>query len=68
MDVRNLGNSGTIVSEFALGTMTFGAEADEQASHAILERYLEAGGNFVDTADVTDGRLSAVTLVPVRRA
>lgn len=52
MDVRNLGNSGTIVSEFALGTMTFGAEADEQASHAILERYLEAGGNFVDTADV----------------
>lgn len=52
MDLRNLGNSGTIVSEFALGTMTFGAEADEQASHAILERYLDAGGNFIDTADV----------------
>jgi len=52
MQLRNLGNSGTIVSEFALGTMTFGAEADEQASHAILERYLDAGGNFLDTADV----------------
>ncbi|MDR6613734.1 aldo/keto reductase [Leifsonia sp. 1010] len=52
MDLRNLGNSGTIVSEFALGTMTFGAEADERTSHAILERYLDAGGNFVDTADV----------------
>ncbi|WP_374009989.1 aldo/keto reductase [Leifsonia sp. LS-T14] len=52
MDLRNLGNSGTIVSEFALGTMTFGAEADEPASHAIIERYLEAGGNFLDTADV----------------
>jgi aryl-alcohol dehydrogenase (NADP+) len=52
MDVRNLGNSGTIVSEFALGTMTFGAEADEATSHAILERYLDAGGNLLDTADV----------------
>ena len=52
MQLRNLGNSGTIVSEFALGTMTFGAEADEQASHAVLERYLDAGGNFLDTADV----------------
>lgn len=52
MDLRNLGNSGTIVSEFALGTMTFGAEADEQTSHAILERYLDAGGNLIDTADV----------------
>ncbi|WP_158865117.1 aldo/keto reductase [Leifsonia sp. AG29] len=52
MDLRNLGNSGTIVSEFALGTMTFGAEADERTSHRILERYLDAGGNLVDTADV----------------
>ena len=52
MDLRNLGNSGTIVSEFALGTMTFGAEADEQTSHAILDRYIDAGGNVIDTADV----------------
>lgn len=52
MDLRTLGNSGTIVSAFALGTMTFGAEADETTSHAILERYLDAGGTLVDTADV----------------
>ncbi|WP_426624842.1 aldo/keto reductase [Leifsonia sp. McL0607] len=52
MDLRTLGNSGTIVSAFALGTMTFGAEADEATSHAILERYLDAGGTLVDTADV----------------
>lgn len=58
MELRNLGNSGTMVSELALGTMTFGAEADEQASHAILERYLDAGGNLVDTADVYSSGVS----------
>lgn len=58
MELRNLGNSGTMVSELALGTMTFGAEADEQASHAILERYLDAGGNVVDTADVYSAGVS----------
>lgn len=58
MQLRNLGNSGTIVSEYALGTMTFGAEADEQTSHAILERYLDAGGNLVDTADVYSAGVS----------
>jgi aryl-alcohol dehydrogenase (NADP+) len=52
MDLRNLGNSGTVVSSLALGTMTFGAEADEQTSHTIIDTYLEAGGTFIDTADV----------------
>lgn len=52
MDYRTLGTSGTVVSEFALGTMTFGAEADETDSHAILDAFVEAGGTFVDTADV----------------
>jgi len=52
MELRPLGTTGTAVSAYALGTMTFGAEADEAASHAMLDRYLEAGGNFVDTADV----------------
>jgi aryl-alcohol dehydrogenase-like predicted oxidoreductase len=52
MKYRNLGNSGTIVSELALGTMTFGPEASEQVSHEILDTYVAAGGNFVDTADV----------------
>ncbi|WP_345763942.1 aldo/keto reductase [Diaminobutyricibacter sp. McL0608] len=52
MDYRTLGTSGAVVSAFALGTMTFGAEADEQASHAILDGYVDAGGTFIDTADV----------------
>ncbi|GAB3540340.1 aldo/keto reductase [Arthrobacter tecti] len=52
MQYRNLGNSGTAVSAYALGTMTFGAEADEATSHTILDDYADAGGNFIDTADV----------------
>jgi aryl-alcohol dehydrogenase-like predicted oxidoreductase len=52
MEYRTLGNSGTVVSAQALGTMTFGAEADEAASHLILDAFLEAGGTFIDTADV----------------
>lgn len=52
MQYRTLGRSGAVVSAFALGTMTFGAEADEATSHAILDDYAEAGGTFIDTADV----------------
>lgn len=52
MEYRTLGSSGTVVSTYALGTMTFGNETDEAGSHEQLDRYLEAGGNFVDTADV----------------
>jgi aryl-alcohol dehydrogenase-like predicted oxidoreductase len=52
MEQRLLGRSGLRVSELCLGTMTFGNEADEEASRAIVDRYLEAGGNFIDTADV----------------
>jgi aryl-alcohol dehydrogenase-like predicted oxidoreductase len=56
VQLRLLGNTGTVVTELCLGTMTFGAESDEVASHAMLDRYVEAGGNFVDTADVySDG-------------
>lgn len=52
MQYRSLGGSGTVVSAHALGTMTFGAEADEATSHEILDAFVAAGGNFVDTADV----------------
>jgi aryl-alcohol dehydrogenase-like predicted oxidoreductase len=52
MRYRSLGNSGTAVSELCLGTMTFGNETDEEGAHAQLDRYVEAGGTFVDTADV----------------
>ncbi|SEE36821.1 aryl-alcohol dehydrogenase (NADP+) [Arthrobacter alpinus] len=52
MKYGTLGNSGAVVSNYALGTMTFGAEATEETSHAILDDYAAAGGNFIDTADV----------------
>jgi len=58
MRYRTLGNSGAIVSTFALGTMTFGTEADEATSHAILDDYVAAGGNFIDTADVYSAGVS----------
>jgi len=52
MQYRRLGNSGCIVSEFALGAMTFGDEADEKTSGRIIAAYRDAGGNFIDTANV----------------
>ena len=58
MQHRTLGHSGAIVTSFALGTMTFGAEATEETSHGILDSYFEAGGNFIDTADVYSAGVS----------
>lgn len=55
---RTLGRSGLSVSPLCLGTMTFGTKgwgADETASGAIFDAYVEAGGNFVDTADIYSG-------------
>jgi aryl-alcohol dehydrogenase-like predicted oxidoreductase len=52
MDYRTLGRSGCAVSALCLGTMTFGNESDEKVSHAQLDRFVEAGGTFIDTADV----------------
>lgn len=52
MEQRPLGRTGTRVSELCLGTMTFGKEADEATSRAIVDRFLDAGGSFVDTANV----------------
>jgi len=52
MEYRTLGRSGCAVSELCLGTMTFGAESDEKVSHEQLDRFVEAGGTLVDTADV----------------
>lgn len=58
MDYRKLGNSGTVVTAWCLGTMTFGSEADEATSVALLNDYVEAGGNFLDTADVYSAGVS----------
>ncbi|WP_062012502.1 aldo/keto reductase [Aureimonas sp. AU4] len=52
MQYRTLGTTGAVVSNLCLGTMTFGAEADEAASHAMMSRFAAAGGTFLDTADV----------------
>jgi aryl-alcohol dehydrogenase-like predicted oxidoreductase len=52
MEFRTLGKTGTLVSTLCLGTMTFGAETDEKGSHQQLDRFVDAGGNFIDTADV----------------
>jgi aryl-alcohol dehydrogenase-like predicted oxidoreductase len=52
MDYRTLGRSGCAVSSLALGTMTFGTETDEPEAHRQLDRFTEAGGTLVDTADV----------------
>ncbi|MFE2427847.1 aldo/keto reductase [Streptomyces sp. NPDC059373] len=52
MEYRTLGSTGTVVSTQCLGTMTFGKESSEEVSHAQLDRFVERGGNFVDTADV----------------
>ncbi|KQT89192.1 dehydratase [Marmoricola sp. Leaf446] len=58
MRYRTLGHSGCSVSELCLGTMTFGAETDEAGSHAQLDRFVEAGGTLVDTADVYSAGVS----------
>jgi aryl-alcohol dehydrogenase-like predicted oxidoreductase len=54
MRLRFLGNSGLRVSEMSLGTMTFGEDwgwgADRETSRRLFERYVEAGGNFIDTS------------------
>ena len=58
---RALGRSGLVVSPLALGTMTFGPgawNADAAESRAIFDAYREAGGNFVDTADIYAGGAS----------
>jgi NDP-hexose C3-ketoreductase / dTDP-4-oxo-2-deoxy-alpha-D-pentos-2-ene 2,3-reductase len=52
MDYRLLGRTGLRVSPLCLGTMNFGPETDEGASHQIMDSALEAGINFFDTANV----------------
>lgn len=52
MNMRRLGRTGLKVSEICLGTMTFGVQADEKTSHAIMDVAAEGGVNFIDTADM----------------
>jgi aryl-alcohol dehydrogenase-like predicted oxidoreductase len=52
MDQVQLGQSGLRVTPICLGTMTFGEQVDEPTAHAILDRSLERGVNFIDTAEM----------------
>jgi aryl-alcohol dehydrogenase-like predicted oxidoreductase len=67
-----LGRSGLKVSPLCLGTMTFGTGwgwgTDEAGAAALLDRYVEAGGNFVDTADLYLGGESEEILGRLVRA
>ena len=53
---RLLGNSGLRVSPLCLGTMTFGNDwgwgADKEESQLVFNKYVELGGNFIDTANI----------------
>lgn len=58
MKYRFLGSSGLLVSRISLGTMTFGARdwgCDEKEAHLIMKKFIDAGGNFLDCADVYAG-------------
>ncbi len=62
LDTVTLGNTGLQVSELALGTARFGSERDSgkeeitrAEAHELLDSYAEAGGNFLDLADVYGG-------------
>lgn len=61
-----LGRSGLRVSRLALGTMTFGTDwgwgADKDAARHIFDHYVDAGGNFVDTADLYTNGISETWL------
>jgi len=59
MELTPLGKSGLLVSELCLGTMIFGEQSergtDETTARHMINTFIEAGGNFIDTADVYAG-------------
>jgi aryl-alcohol dehydrogenase-like predicted oxidoreductase len=52
VEYRHLGRTGLQVSELCLGTMQWGWTAGEDTAREVMDAFLEAGGNFLDTADV----------------
>ena len=62
MRMKRLGKSNLTVSEFCLGTMMFGAKAPREESVRIARRAVDAGVNFIDTADAyNEGRAEEIT-------
>lgn len=51
MEMRRAGNSGLMLSRLGLGTMTWGRDTDEHEAADQCRAYLDAGGNFIDTAN-----------------
>lgn len=65
MRYKSLGKSGLLVSELCLGTMVFGDQSsrgtDQKTAEQIIHKYLDAGGNHIDTANVyADGRAEEI--------
>jgi len=57
MEYRLLGRTGLKVSELCFGTQTFGWVTEEDSAHSMLDRFVQRGGNFFDTADsYNDGK------------
>ncbi|MFQ5902523.1 MAG: aldo/keto reductase, partial [Candidatus Binatia bacterium] len=52
MEYRKLGRTGLKVSELCLGTMQWGWTASEEDGRGVMDAFVEAGGNFLDTADI----------------
>lgn len=52
MQTTTLGNSGVQVSSLCLGAMYFGTRNDEATSFRLLDQYIDAGGTFIDTANI----------------
>lgn len=68
MDYRPLGRTGVKVSPLCLGCMMFGGRTSEEDSYAIIDRAIEAGINFLDTANVySRGRSEEVTGAALKR-
>jgi len=61
MQYRSLGNTGILVSPLCLGTMTFGAQNTQQEAHEQLSFATANGINFIDTAELYPGPVSADT-------
>ncbi len=52
MEYRNLGRTGLKVSRLCMGTMNYGWTAPEENAYRVFDAFVDAGGNFIDTADV----------------
>jgi aryl-alcohol dehydrogenase-like predicted oxidoreductase len=62
MKYRALANTGTSVSNLALGTMGFGTETNEEDAFAVLDAFIDAGGNLIDTSNVYGSGASEETI------